>query len=271
MTALASTGPRPTTTWNTTRGPLGQSASMAARSLASIKHYPAQLVEFFMIPLMILLSITFFMGGQMMGSWQDFLQYAGPTIIAMGLFFAITSTGMGLYGDIKEGVFDRLTAMPVSRFALLAGRVAADMVKHAWALLVVGAVAFAIGYRAEGGAAGTAAAAGALLLFLFAVSWTMALVGLTAKSEEQIQTWMISLLMPLAYTSTIFVEKDTLPGPVQWWAQVNPMTALADTMRMFLGGGSPGAETLALLAWCAAILAVFVPLSLRAYRRKLTN
>jgi ABC transporter DrrB family efflux protein len=189
----------------------------------------------------------------------------------MGLFFAIVATGLGLYGDIKEGVFDRLTAMPVSRFALLAGRVAADMAKHAWALLVVGGVAFAIGYRAEGGILGTAAAAGALLLFLFSCSWTMALAGLTAKSEEQIQTWMISLLMPLAYTSTIFVEIDTLPGPVQWWAQINPLTALADTMRTFLNGATPGGETLALLGWCAAIVAVFVPLSLRAYRRRLTD
>ncbi|WP_035698639.1 ABC transporter permease, partial [Glycomyces tenuis] len=127
-----------TTTWTTRRGTLAQSASMAARSLASIKNNPATLIEFFMIPLMILLSITFFMGGQMMGSWQDFLQYAGPTIIVMGLFFAIPSTGLSLFADLKSGVFDRLTAMPVSRFALLGGRVGADMVKHTWALLVVG-------------------------------------------------------------------------------------------------------------------------------------
>lgn len=271
MSAVTGAAPRAATAWTTRRGAFAQTASMTARSLVSIRNQPAQLIDFFMIPLMILLSITFFMGGQMMGSWQDFLQYAGPTIIAMGLFFAITATGLGLYGDIKEGVFDRLTAMPVSRFALLAGRIAADMVKHAWALLVVGGVAFAIGYRAEGGALGTAAAAGLLLLFLFAASWSMALVGLTAKSEEQIQTWMISLLMPLAYTSTIFVEKGTLPGPVQWWASFNPLTSLADAMRVFLDGGTAGAETLTLLAWCAAILAVFVPLSLRAYRRKLTN
>ncbi|MBO3734835.1 ABC transporter permease [Glycomyces niveus] len=274
MSAMATETTRPETrrcetTWTSERGTLAQSATMAARSLASIRHAPAQLVDFFMIPLMILLSITFFMGGQMMGSWQDFLQYAGPTIIAMGLFFAVTATGLGLYGDIKEGVFDRLTAMPVSRFALLAGRVAADMVKYAWALLVVGGVAFAIGYRADGGVLGTAAAAGVLLLFLFAASWSMALVGLTAKSEEQIQTWMISLLMPLAYTSTIFVEIDTLPGAVQWWAEINPLTALADSMRVFLDGGDPGGEVLALLGWCAALVAVFVPLSLRAYRRKL--
>ncbi|THV38581.1 ABC transporter permease [Glycomyces buryatensis] len=259
------------TTWTTHRGPLAQSASMAARSLASIKHQPAQLIDFVMIPMMILLSITFFMGGQMMGSWQDFLQYAGPSLIAMGLFFAITSTGLSLYGDIKDGVFDRLTAMPVSRFALLAGRVAADMVKHAWALLVVGGVAFAIGYRADGGGLGVAAAAGAVLLFLFASSWAMVLVGLTAKSEEQIQTWMVALLMPLAYTSSIFVEIETLPTAVQWWAEINPLTALGDSMRVFLDGGTPGGEVAALLGWSAAIIAVFVPLSLRAYRRKLTG
>ncbi|NUQ90590.1 MAG: ABC transporter permease [Glycomyces artemisiae] len=259
------------TTWTTTRGPLAQAASMTARSLASIRHQPAQLVDYLMIPMMILLSITFFMGGQMMGSWQAFLDYAGPTLIAMGLFFAIVSTGLGLFADIKTGVFDRLTAMPVSRFALLAGRVAADMIKHLWALLIVGGVAFAIGYRADGGVLGVAGAAAAVMLFLFASSWSMALVGLTAKSEEQIQTWMVSLLMPLAYTSTMFVEIETLPGPVQWWARVNPLTALADTMRVLLAGETPGGEALALLGWCAAILAVFVPLSLRAYRKKLTS
>ncbi|SDE09864.1 ABC transporter permease [Glycomyces harbinensis] len=259
------------TAWTTRRGAFAQAASMTARSLVSIRNQPAQLVEFVMIPLMILLSVTFFMGGQMMGSWQAFLDYAGPSIIAMGLFFAITATGLGLFGDLKSGVFDRLTAMPVSRFALLAGRVAADMVKHAWSLLIVGGVAFAIGYRADGGVAGVAGAAGVMLLFLFACSWTMVLVGLTAKSEEQIQTWMISLLMPLAYTSTIFVQKDTLPEPVQWWATVNPLTSMADSMRVFLDGGTPGGELLALLGWCAALFAVFVPLSLRAYRRKLTS
>jgi ABC transporter DrrB family efflux protein len=268
MTALHTTAE---TVWTTRRGAPAQSASMAARALASVRHQPAQLVDFVMIPMMILLSVTFFMGGQMMGSWQDFLQYAGPTIIAMGLFFAVPSTGLNLYGDIKEGVFDRLTAMPVSRFALLAGRVAADMVKHAWALLIVGGVAFAIGYRAEGGVLGTAAAAGLILLFLFASSWSMVLVGLTAKSEEQIQTWMISLLMPLAYTSSAFVQVETLPGAVQWWAELNPLTALADSVRIFLDGGTPGGEVLALLGWSAAITAVFVPLSLRAYRRRLTN
>ena len=259
------------TTWTTSRGALAQSASMTARSLVSIRNNPAQLIEFLMIPLMVLLSITFFMGGQMMGSWQDFLQYAGPTIIAMGLFFAITSTGLSLHSDIKEGMFDRLTAMPVSRFALLAGRVAADTLNRAWALLVVGGVAFAMGYRADGGVLGVLAAAGALLLFLFASSWAMVLVGLTARSEDQIQTWFISLLMPLAYTSSILIEIETLPSAVQWFAEINPLTALADSMRVFLNGGTAGGEVLALLGWCAGIIAVFLPLSLRAYRRKLTD
>ena len=260
-----------TTTWDTRRGVIAQSASMAARSLASIRNNPATLIEFFMIPLMILLSVTFFMGGQMMGSWQDFLQYAGPTIIVMGLFFAIPATGLALFADLKSGVFDRLTAMPVSRFALLGGRVAADMVKHAWALLVVGGVAFAMGYRAEGGVLGVLAAVGVVLLFMFSVSWSMVLVGLTSTSEEQIQTWMIALLMPLAYTSTAFIQVETLPGAVQWLAEINPLTALSETVRALLAGGAPGGHFAALLAWCAGAVAVFVPLSLRAYRRKLVN
>lgn len=259
------------TTWTTRRGVIAQSASMAARSLASIRNNPATLIEFFMIPLMILLSITFFMGGQMMGTWQDFLQYAGPTIIVMGLFFAIPATGLGLYADLESGVFDRLTAMPVSRFALLAGRVAADMVKHTWALLVVGGVAFAMGYRAEGGVLAVAAAVGVVLLFMFSASWSMVLVGLTARSEDQIQTWMIALLMPLSYTSTAFIQVETLPGAVQWLAEVNPLTALSETVRDLLAGNAPGGYFLALLGWCAGAVAVFVPLSLRAYRRKLTS
>lgn len=259
------------TTWTTRRGALAQAGSMAARSLASVRNNPATLIEFFMIPLMILLSITFFMGGQMMGSWQDFLQYAGPTIIVMGLFFAIPTTGLGLHTDLKSGVFDRLTAMPVSRFALLGGRVAADMVKHTWALLVVGGVAFAIGYRPETGAAGVIAAVAVVLVFLFCASWTMVLVGLTAKTEDQIQTWMIALLMPLSYISTAFIEIDTLPDALQWVARVNPVTAVAESVRGLLAGDVPGGYLLSLAAWCAGTLAVFVPLSLRAYRRRLTN
>lgn len=259
------------TTWDTRRGVLAQSASMASRSLASVRNNPETLIEFFMIPLMILLSITFFMGGQMMGDWRVFLQYAGPTIIVMGLFFAIPATGLALFADLKSGVFDRLTAMPVSRFALLGGRVAADMVKHAWALTVVGGVAFAMGYRADGGVLGILATVGVVLLFMFSASWSMVLAGLTAKSEDQIQTWMIALLMPLSYTSTAFIEIETLPGAIQWLGKINPMTALSETIRDLLAGNAPGGHALALLGWCAGAVAVFVPLSLRAYRRRLTD
>jgi oleandomycin transport system permease protein len=259
------------TTWTTERGTLAQTATMTARSLVSIRHQPGLLVEYCMIPLMILLSVTFFLGGQMMGDWKTFLQYAGPPIVAMGMFFATVNTGVGFHTDIKSGVFDRFTAMPVSRFALLSGRVASDMVKYLWAILVVGGVVFALGYEAAGGLVGVLAAAAVLLLFLFAVSWVMVFIGLTATTEEQIQTYMVSLLMPLAFTSTVYIEKATVPSALQWWVAANPLTALADSIRVFTDGGTPGGELLALLAWCAAITAVFAPLSLRAYRRALTS
>ncbi|QSB06321.1 ABC transporter permease [Natronoglycomyces albus] len=250
---------------------ISQSSTVAWRSLVNLKHYPWQLVDFAILPVMILLTITFFMGGQMMGSWQDFLQYGGPGIIAMGAMFATLNTALGFHSDLKTGIFDRLSSMPVSRVALIAGRVLADLLKHTWAILIVAAVAVAIGYRPEADVWSVLGAVGVLLIFLAAISWFMVFIGLTAKSEEQIQTYMISILMPIAFSSSVYIEVETMPQVLQWWANVNPMTYLADSVRALLNGTDIGASLWGLLAWCAALTAIFLPLALRAYRRRLNS
>lgn len=263
-----------TEAWPQRRGStavLRQSSTLAWRSLVSVRHNPTQLLEYCMLPAMILLSVTFFMGGQMMGTWQDFLQYGGPGIIVMGALFASLSTAVGFYTDVESGVFDRFSAMPLSRVSLIAGRVVADMVKLVWAIFAVGALAFAIGYRAEAGLWGILGAYLTILMFLFGCSWFMVFIGLVSKSEEQVQTYMISVIMPVSFTSTVYIEPHTLPSALEWWASINPMSFAADTVRAFLDGTAMGNSFWGLLAWTVGLTLVFMTLALRAYRRRLVT
>lgn len=248
-----------------------QSSTLAWRSLVAVRHSPNVLLEYCMLPVMILLSVTFFMGGQMMGSWQNFLQYGGPGIIVMGALFASLNTAIGFYKDVESGVFDRFSAMPLSRVSLIAGRVLSAMIKLVWAILVVGGVAFAIGYRAEAGMVGIVGAFAAILIFLFGCSWFMVFIGLASKTEEQVQTYMISILMPIAFTSTVYIEPHTLPTVLEWWASINPMSFAADSVRALLDGTALGNSLWGLLAWTAGLTVVFMALGLRAYRRRLVT
>ncbi|MGW4507745.1 ABC transporter permease [Streptomyces sp. NPDC004436] len=244
---------------------LRQTATMAWRSLVSVKHNPLELVDYSITPIMFVFLFTYVFGGQMAGSPQAYLQYALAGIIVQNTLFMSTYTAMALNIDLTKGVFDRLRSLPIARSAPLFGRIAADLAKQLWAMLLMIALGTVLGFELTGSAAGFLGATALLMVFAAAVSWTAVLIGMLAGDPEKVQVFAFTFIFPLTFTSSAFAEVDTMPGWLQAWVNVNPVTHLSDAFRALLLGTPVGSSVLWSLVWAAGIAAVFMPLAMRAY------
>ncbi|MFF3564570.1 ABC transporter permease [Streptomyces sp. NPDC002574] len=248
---------------------LRQTCTLAWRNLVQIKHNPMELMDLSVQPIMFVLLFTYVFGGQMAGSPDAYLQYALPGIIVQNALFATMNTAMGLNIDLTKGVLDRLRSLPIARSAPLMGRVVADLGKQLWSLLLMLCLGMLMGFDVNGGVPGVLGAAGLLLAFALAMSWMTLLIGMLVSEPEKVMTFGFVLVMPLTFTSSAFVRADTMPGWLKAWADVNPVTRLADAVRaLTTGTGEVAGPVLWSLLWAAGIAVVFVPLVMRAYRAR---
>jgi oleandomycin transport system permease protein len=273
MTAIAPTAraPRPAPRLAPRVSPgqaLRQSFSLAWRTLVSIKHNPGELLDFSIQPVMFVLLFTFVFGGAISGSPHSYLMFALPGIIVQNALFATLNTGMGLSTDLDKGFLHRLRTLPIARFAPLTGRILADLVKQAWAIVLLLGVGAALGFRIGTGPLSVLCAFALLLIFSLAVSWIIVLVSMVAASPEKVQIFGFVVLFPLTFTSDAFVRTASMPGALQAWVKANPVTLLADATRGLLVGGPVATPLLQSLLWAAGITAVFAPLAVRAFRRR---
>jgi oleandomycin transport system permease protein len=218
---------------------------------------------------MFVLLFTYVFGGQMAnGHPTVYLQYVLPGMIAQNALFATLNTGVGLNTDITKGVFDRLRALPIARMSPLAGRIIADTVKQVWSMAILLAVGMLIGYRVKTSAAGVLGALLVLIVMAFAVSWVSVLIGVLVSEPEKVQIFGFTTIFPLSFSSSAFVNVHTMPGWMQAWAKVNPVTFLADATRGLLNGGAVATPVTKALISAVVLAVVFAPLAVRALRRR---
>jgi oleandomycin transport system permease protein len=213
-----------------------QTCSLAWRTLVQIKHNPFELMDFTVQPVMFVLLFTYVFGGAIAGSPRDYLAFALPGVIVQNALFTTLNTGVGLSTDLEKGFFDRLRALPIARYAPLAGRIVADIVKQAWSiamLLIVGAI---LGFRIGTGPASVLAAFALLLVSTLAVSWAIVLVSMLAGNPEKVQVVGFIVLFPLTFISDAFVRTASMPGWLQAWAKANPVSLLSDHARYLSRG-----------------------------------
>jgi len=247
---------------------LRHSAVIAKRSLIGTWRTPEALVDVTLQPIIFLLLFTYVFGGAIAGSTTGYLMFALPGILVQNALFASANMGVALNNDLQKGVFDRLRALPIARWAPLAGRVVADLAKQTWAFALLLGIGLALGFRVHTGLLGVFGALGLLLVFAFAISWAAVLIGVLADEPEKVQVFAFVVMMPLTFTSNAFVATATMPGWLQTWVKVNPVSILADALRGLLVSGPVGAPVTKALLFAAAITAVFAPLAVRALRRR---
>ena len=247
---------------------LRNTATLAWRTLVQIKHNPFELLDFSVQPIMFLLLFTYVFGGAISGSPGDYLTFGLAGIIVQNMLFATLNTGVGLNTDLTKGVFDRLRSLPIARWSPLAGRIVADVVKQTWAIALLLGVGMILGFRVGTGPVEVLAAFGLLIVFALAASWMSVLVGMLVSAPEKVQIFGFVLLFPLTFASNAFAPTETMPGWLQAWVKVNPVTILADATRGLLVGGPVATPVAQSLLWAAILMAVFAPLSVWAFRRR---
>jgi ABC transporter DrrB family efflux protein len=243
--------------------------TIARRNLLHIKATPEQLVEMSIQPLMFLVLFVYVFGGAIADSSREYLQFALPGILVQSVAFLPFTTAIALNVDFQRGVIDRFRSLPIARSAVIGGRILADGARIAWSILIITGFAMILGFRFQGGAAAGLGAFVLVTAFGLTMCWPMAFIGITARTTESVNTWGFLIILPLTFASSAFVRPETMPGWLQAFAEANPVTAVIDSARvLMLGDDAAGDPILRAVLWMVAIQAVFAPLAIARYRRR---
>jgi ABC-2 type transport system permease protein len=248
-------------------GALSNAVTFGWRGMLKVKHVPEQLLDVTVTPVMFVLMFTYLFGGAIAGSTQEYLQYLLPGILVMSVLFTTVYAGIALNTDLTKGVIDRFRSMPVWRPAPLVGSLLGDAVRYVLAGLVIIVLGVALGFRPEGGAVGVAAALGLVVVFSFGLSWVFAVLGLLLRSPNAVMNAGFMGIFPLTFLSNVFVDPRTLPGPLEAFVEVNPISTLATASRGLMAGSADGSDIAVVLVVAALLAAVFAPITTALYRR----
>jgi ABC-2 type transport system permease protein/oleandomycin transport system permease protein len=239
---------------------------IARRNLIGIARTPQLLVFATIQPILFVLLFRYVFGGAIDVPGVSYVDYLIPGIIVQTVVFGATSTAVGLSEDMSKGIIDRFRSLPMSRSAVLGGRTIADLVRNVFVVLLMIAVGTAVGFRFHNGFLPAVAAVFVALLLGYCLSWVFAFIGLTVADPESAQLAGFLPIFPLVFASSVFTSIQSMPGWLQAFAKVQPITRAADTVRALTQGGPVAANLFWTLLWSIAILAVFAPLAVRRYR-----
>jgi ABC-2 type transport system permease protein/oleandomycin transport system permease protein len=240
---------------------------IARRNLTRIARTPQLLVCATIQPVMFVLLFRYVFGGAIHVPGISYVDFLIPGVIVQTVVFGATSTAVGLSQDMSNGIIDRFRSLPMSRSAVLAGRTVADLVRNVFVVLLMIVVGMAVGFRFHNGFLPAVAAVFVALLLGYALSWVFALIGLTVADPETAQLAGFLPIFPLVFASSAFVSIQSMPGWLQAFAQNQPISRAADTVRALTEGGPVATNLICTLLWSTAILAVFIPLAVRRYRK----
>jgi daunorubicin/doxorubicin transport system permease protein len=247
-------------------GALAASATFGWRALLKIKHDPKQLVESAAMPVLFTVLFTYLFGGAISGSSGTYLKFLLPGTLTMTIAIVTMYGGARLAQDVTTGAFDRFRSLAIWRGALVLGGLLSDAGRYVFASAIVVALGLIMGYRPDGGAPGVLAAVALVVAFALSLSWLWAAVALLVPDTAVFMAIANVVLMPLSFASNVFVQPRTMPGWLQAFVSVNPIsqtsTAARDLMNNTGAAGGPVAWS---LIATAAITLVFAPLTLHLY------
>ncbi|QCQ17769.1 ABC transporter permease [Microbacterium sp. RG1] len=242
--------------------------TMAYRGLVKIRRTPEQLVDVTLQPIIFTLMFAYIFGGAISGDVQNYLPLLIPGILVQTVVTTSVVTGTQLREDMDKGVFDRFRSLPIARIAPLSGALLADTLRYTIATTLTFGMGFVMGYRPGGGVLAVIGAGLLVIVSSWAMSWIFAFFGVIARTAASVQGISMLALFPLTFLSNAFVPVDTLPDVLRWFAEINPISHLITAVRDLANSGVVGGDLFVSLAGAAVIVAIFAPLTVRAYMRK---
>jgi ABC-2 type transport system permease protein len=251
-------------------------AVVAKRNLIKIKRVPEVLIWTTMSPIMFVLLFAYVFGSNIPIPGVSYREYLMGGIFVQTVIFGSTFTGAGLAEDMTKGIIDRFRSLPMARSAVLLGRTGSDIFYNTTSITLMSLTGLVVGWRIRTGVVEAIGGFLLLLLFAYAISWIMAFVGLKVSGVEVVNNASFMFIMPLTFISNAFVRSDLMPGPLQTFAEWNPVSSAAQAAREAFGntGTVPPPDVWSLenpvvytIIWVAIILAIFVPLAIRQYNK----
>ncbi len=238
---------------------IGDTATLTGRSLRHILRSPDTIITTALMPIAMMLMFVYVFGGAIDtgpgAAGESYVDYLLPGILLITVASGIAYTAFRLFTDMTGGIVERFRSMPIGRSSVLWAHVLTSLVAIVVSLLIVVGVALLMGFRSSAGVLAWLAVAGILVLFTLALTWIAVIPGLTAKSVDGASAFSYPLIF-LPFLSSAFVPTDSMPGPVRWFAEHQPVTAIVDTIRSLLAGQSVGGDIGVALAWCVGVLVV---------------
>jgi ABC-2 type transport system permease protein len=262
------------------RWQLSDSLVFAKRNIAHVRQIPEKLIDVTLQPLMFVLLFGFVFGGVIAVPSGDYREYLIGGLLVQTIAFAIMGPATALATDLTEGIVDRFRTLPISRFSFLLGHMIAALAAMTLAIVTLSVSGLLIGWQINGSLPQALAGYALLLAFAFTMLWIGALIGVMVRSPDAVLGIGFLLVFPLTFLASTFVPIEGLPDGLQQIAEYNPVSSLAAATRELFGNPTvvpdspawPLAHPVASsLAWCAALLAVAVPLTVHRFRAKTTD
>jgi ABC-2 type transport system permease protein len=258
---VAGPRPEPPGSWTAT-------LAFGYRALLKIRHVPEQLFDVIAIPVVFTLMFTYLFGGALAGSPGRYLPFLLPGTLVMAVLLVSMYAGIGLNTDVGKGITGRFRSLPVWRPAPIAGAILGDVARYLIAAGLVTVLGVIMGYRPPGGTPGVLAGIGLLLVFALSLSWAWTALGLLLRTPQAVMSTGTVVLFPLTLASNVFVQPRTMPGWLQAFVQVNPVSQLVTAERGLLDGHPAAGQIGWVLLAAAALVAVFAPLTGYLYTRR---
>jgi ABC-2 type transport system permease protein len=249
-------------------GALVASATFGRRAMLKIKHDPKQLVDSAAIPILFTVLFTYLFGGAISGSTGDYLKTLLPGVLSMSIAIVTMYGGARLAQDVRNGAFDRFRGLPIWRGAFVLGGLLSDAARYLFASAIVVVLGLIMGYRPDNGALGVLAAVALVIAFGLSLSLLWAAVALAVRDPAVVISIANAALMPLSFASNIFVQPSTMPGWLQAFVDVNPLSHVATAARDLMNDTGGGGAVAWSLTATAVITLLCLPVTLCLYSKQ---
>ncbi len=247
---------------------VSDTAVLTGRTLRHVTRSIDTIITTAIMPIGIMLMFVYVFGGAIDTGDTPYIDYLLPGILLITVASGVSYTGYRLFMDLKSGIFERFQSLPIGRTGVLWAHVLTSLAANLVSLVLVVAVAVLMGFRTGADVVGWLAVTGILLLFTLALTWVAVIAGLSANSVEGASAFSYPLIF-LPFVSSAFVPTETMPAPVRWFAENQPVTSIVNSIRAVFAGQPVGADLWIALAWCLGILVAAVIAARLVYRRKL--
>jgi oleandomycin transport system permease protein len=251
---------------------------LAKRNLIKLTRTPEQFIDVTLQPIIFLLLFYYVFGGALgsalgHGSRHEYLEFLLPGLLGQTLAMSSISIGQNMNADIEKGVFDRFRALPIGRAVPLIGAVVADFFRYFSVCVITVGFGYILGFRVQTSMLALLAAIGVAVCFALSFAWVSLWIGMKMRTPGAVQGVMMLIVMPLTFGSSAFIPPSTMPGWLQAFVKVNPISDVVGAVRGLLTpglltDGSVASNVGWTFAWIAGLLVVFFPLALRAYIKR---